>query len=975
MVSIDKPLKKPLKILLGNLAKEHPLFRLKYLGYEGYIHQAELFYKLTTRYPIRALIADEVGLGKTIEALLLIEWGLREKIFSDGRVLILVPRSIIGQWEEEAKRFKLHPSIDIETFEEKYHNPTHSMVFIFKIDTAKKDKYKSRILKYTWDLIVIDEVHKLGLDSQRMELVKELIKRNPDASILFLSATPHRGYDKPYLEILSMLEPQLKKILPSKNLHDLYTKLLNTLVFRRSKIHVNRIYEGVVREERIKEEKIFVDAKVATQKVEIDEIEKKYIEKLDQLTREILRRCPNKELKQSIGLLAMLIDKRGLSSPHAGLMTFHNILSSLSESQLRSEYSKKYFEELEDYGVEEHISKKEADTVLSEAIRYSDLKVKDLFRDFSNELEELCDLAKKVLSKDSKLSTLQKLLQEHLEKGEKVIVFTEFADTADYIYKALRESFSYEVEKISGRDLASIGEHKIEKIQKWLSEPKPRILISTDVASEGLNLQYANVVINYELPWSLTKLEQRTGRIWRLGQNRDVKIYLMILEHSFEEKIFNALYWKLANSVRAGIIPSTLIALETRDGLALPYSGIVESNSLTPFKIWEVFKRKGEKGIATLVENQLEKLKKYLEKIENTGLYIKESIPPTVARVIKRGLEKISGFETRKDFETFLCRIVNELGYNCDEYRIRIVFHDSINETSKYSIPVYFTCEDFIGSEPLVGIKICVKRSNKSGPCWFYTYYMGKFNSIKDLVSKIKDFKNCVELGRQLRKDISRYIDIETIKIKAKNYVEKEVLNVIQEPTKKYLEYIASIKLSEQSDVYIDAEPLVVIVPADVRKVIEKEIEQRVDDIIEPSDITEEKLEIEAKGRIILEKVLGDKYKLIYVGDTKAPFDYIAKDEVHGNTIFIELKTLEKLKYIVLTESEKEFAERVSSTYEYWLYIVDIDDKEVEVRGYKNPLKTNKLRLLKTVEKSGKTYYVYEEIGEMDDKRHILKQS
>jgi|GEM_PF-6870717 len=97
MASVSKDLEKVFRIVLRELIEEHPLFRLKYFGYDGYIHQAELFYKLAIRQPVRVLVADEIGLGKTIEALTLIEWGLRKGVFPNGRVLILVPRSLIGQ--------------------------------------------------------------------------------------------------------------------------------------------------------------------------------------------------------------------------------------------------------------------------------------------------------------------------------------------------------------------------------------------------------------------------------------------------------------------------------------------------------------------------------------------------------------------------------------------------------------------------------------------------------------------------------------------------------------------------------------------------------------------------------------------------------------------------------------------------------------------------------------------------------------
>jgi hypothetical protein len=109
-------------------------------------------------------------------------------------------------------------------------------------------------------------------------------------------------------------------------------------------------------------------------------------------------------------------------------------------------------------------------------------------------------------------------------------------------------------------------------------------------------------------------------------------------------------------------------------------------------------------------------------------------------------------------------------------------------------------------------------------------------------------------------------------------------------------------------------------------------------------------------------------YELTYVGDTKAPFDYIAKSR-DGATAFIELKTLIKSRFVVCTSSEKEFAERISGKHTYWLFVVEIKDNGVEIRGYRDPFNSSgksKLKLIKSEEKDGKIYYVYDEVGTPD---------
>jgi len=149
-------------------------------------------------------------------------------------------------------------------------------------------------------------------------------------------------------------------------------------------------------------------------------------------------------------------------------------------------------------------------------------------------------------------------------------------------------------------------------------------------------------------------------------------------------------------------------------------------------------------------------------------------------------------------------------------------------------------------------------------------------------------------------------------------------------------------------------------------KSVEGDIVEEIEELILIGEITDEKLEVEGRGREVLEKVLGDDYELLYVGDTKAPFDYIVRRRGTRETAFAELKALRRQRFVIYTESEKGFAEKVSGKCDYWLYIVDLLSKEV--RGYYNPFMTGKLRPVKggPFLVRGKEYFVYEERGRPD---------
>jgi len=175
-------------------------------------------------------------------------------------------------------------------------------------------------------------------------------------------------------------------------------------------------------------------------------------------------------------------------------------------------------------------------------------------------LEATIDIAKKILAgeiRDSKLETLKRILglvyrsSELPEEfgdlsGGKVIIFTEFKDTAHYLYKKLLEWAEKELENRNAvKIFTSDNSSEIEDIKRWLAEKGERILITTDVAGEGLNLQHANILVNYEITWSPVRLEQRIGRIWRYGQKRTTYVFNLFLADALEREVAEVVFSKL----------------------------------------------------------------------------------------------------------------------------------------------------------------------------------------------------------------------------------------------------------------------------------------------------------------------------------------------------------------------------------------------------------------------------------------------
>ena len=224
--------------IFNELYKHDPLFWLPAISgfeYEPYVHQAELFIRLSLRSPIRALIGDDVGLGKTIEAMMILRYWLNN---SDDRTkaLILVPRAILEQWVNELRKVGIMPVVINEPRDLRSVN---SRVYISKIDTAKRDRLRNAILSEKWDFIIIDECHKVGLvngrKTDRYKFVEELVGKNPGANLLMLSATPHRGKNDDYLARLYLLDNYLIHDKRLENDTDFYELTRNAIVFSRPK--------------------------------------------------------------------------------------------------------------------------------------------------------------------------------------------------------------------------------------------------------------------------------------------------------------------------------------------------------------------------------------------------------------------------------------------------------------------------------------------------------------------------------------------------------------------------------------------------------------------------------------------------------------------------------------------------------------------------------------------------------------------
>lgn len=297
--------------------------------------------------------------------------------------------------------------------------------YIASIDLAKRDEYIPVLKEIGFDTVVVDEVHNVGLNTERENLLRTLVS-NEKMNVLFLSATPHRGNSKDYLNRLVLLDPTIESPEDSREFYELTH---NVNVFRRGKEVVNEV-EG---------REVFPKCEFNTLAVETTADEKEYFERLTGFLRYKIREVTEGEEYSPEALLAVLVQKRALSSPKAALRTFESILSGLQEKlsvdfkrDARRIVDKIFALDYSDVEVEEE--EEDFDTAVAEFVsRYSSV----LSKEDVEIIKELIGLGTRIMEDDTKLRVLAELLGNYSSEGMKVVVFTEFKDTLNYITENL----------------------------------------------------------------------------------------------------------------------------------------------------------------------------------------------------------------------------------------------------------------------------------------------------------------------------------------------------------------------------------------------------------------------------------------------------------------------------------------------------------------------------------------------------------
>ncbi|MEM4592307.1 MAG: DUF3883 domain-containing protein [Sulfolobales archaeon] len=531
---------------------------------EPLLHQTELVARALLINPTRILIADTIGLGKTVEALRVLH--ALSMLQPLKRVLIVVPTVLEKQWMSELERFGVKAGSTSDLLEELRERGDAEGYYVVRMDTVKKREYIDKVRRVAWDAIIVDEAHRLAPRILREEIAK-LARDNPSATVLLLSATPHRGDEKKYLYLLSILDPDVEKLIPREKKakpkvgSDFYAATHAVLVHRRTKEDVNRVYE---------QRELFKPAVMLSVLIEPTPEEQKLLNDLVALGRSIVARYYRraqeagryeaKRARAVSALLSMLLIKRGTSSPRALVETFARIaskraggLAATGGTKIEKALKKVRAELRRGIAGAGEVEPDEAFNELADALREA-----NLLRDGEiTVLRDSASIAERLISgelRDSKVEFLLRLVELTKSKpggvfsdlgDAKILVFTEFKDTAYYVYSKLKSRLGEDAVRV----LTSDNRDEYPEVVKWLEKPDVKVLVATDVMSEGLNLQAANVLVNYEVVYSPVRLEQRVGRVWRYGQRRTVYVFNLFLLNTHEEKIQRILFSKVYSIV------------------------------------------------------------------------------------------------------------------------------------------------------------------------------------------------------------------------------------------------------------------------------------------------------------------------------------------------------------------------------------------------------------------------------------------
>ena len=517
-------------------------------------HQITAVYKeMLPRVPLRYILADDPGAGKTIMTGLYI----KELIVRGDlkRCLIVSPGSLVEQWQDELfQKFNLH--FEILT-NDRIESAATGNIFqemnlcICRLDKlARNDALQEKLKVTDWDLIVCDEAHKMSATvwggeikyTKRFQLGRTL--SNIARNFLLLTATPHNGKDEDFQLFLSLVDPD---------------RFEGTHSNSQQSIDVSDVMRRLVKEELVKFDgtPLFPERRAYTVNYDLSPAEAKLYEAVTEYVREEFNRADklNNDRKNTVGFALTILQRRLASSPEAIYQSLKRRRERLERRLAEEKLGKRAAEANIDFSDwdEDDLAPDEEEKLEDQVVDQSSAAA--TIAELEAEIDTLKHLEKmandvRISGVDRKWEELSRLLQDNQAmfgrdgQREKLIIFTEHKDTLNYLTQKIRSLLGSEeaVVTIHGGMLRD-ERRKVEQLFK--QDKNVQILIATDAAGEGINLQRAHLMINYDLPWNPNRLEQRFGRIHRIGQTEVCHLWNLVANETREGFVFQKLFQKL----------------------------------------------------------------------------------------------------------------------------------------------------------------------------------------------------------------------------------------------------------------------------------------------------------------------------------------------------------------------------------------------------------------------------------------------
>lgn len=550
-----------------------PMMAVHTSNVEPLPHQISAVYEtMLPKQPLRFVLADDPGAGKTIMAGLLI----RELLMrADAkRILIVSPGALTEQWQDELLE-KFGVVFDIFSREKQeqcasgnYFDESNQL--ICRLDQlSRNEDFQEKLKSTEWDLIIVDEAHKLSASyyGKKINKTKRFLLGELLGSItrhyLLMTATPHNGKEEDFQIWLSLLD--------SDRFYGQFREGAH-------KVDVSDMMRRMVKEDLLKFDgtKLFPERCAYTANYELSPMEASLYEQVTTYVREEMNRADNLDgkKKNNIGFALTMLQRRLASSPEAIYQSLKRrrkrLEDRLAEAKLVArgqplprdgiaetigEYSiihqldlPENFDELD-----EDLSAQEYELYAEQVVDRA--SAAETIPEFEAEILSLNGLEHQALrvvesGNDKKWEELSCLLQDRPEMftsggvRRKLIIFTEHKDTLNYLVNRIRGMLGNKnaVCTISG---GTNRDERRRTQEEFRNDPEVIVLVATDAAGEGVNLQNANLMVNYDLPWNPNRLEQRFGRIHRIGQTEVCHLWNIVASETREGEVFKKLFDKI----------------------------------------------------------------------------------------------------------------------------------------------------------------------------------------------------------------------------------------------------------------------------------------------------------------------------------------------------------------------------------------------------------------------------------------------